>query len=149
MVEFLTMRGRRAAVVAVCLLVAACGADPEEAAEAPGDTSAAVVPPVDTRAPTVSCGPARVNAVLRANVVPPTTDPAEYARGLRAAAARVLAPLGDRVVADSIDVSPVIRAFRVTVPRPEDLQGVLDELGRHPQVQATEPDECALRALGR
>jgi hypothetical protein len=142
-----TKRGWHAAVVA-CLLVGACGGEPADEPAVVADTPAAV-PQVDTRPPVVSCGPPRVNAILRANVVAPTTDPDQYALGLRAAAVRVLTPLGDRVVVDSVDVSPVIRAFRVTVRAPEDVAGVLDELTRHPQVQAVEPDECALRALGR
>jgi hypothetical protein len=90
-----------------------------------------------------------VNVIVRAAALGAATDPAAVERALRDLAARLLAPLRDRVVADSIDVSPAIRALRVAVRDSTAVAGVVAELARHPDVEAAEPDECVARPIGR
>jgi hypothetical protein len=98
-----------------------------------------VVPP--------SCSPARVTVVLRAEAIAPASDPAEFARRLREAADGVLTSLADRV--DSVEIVPVIRAFRAEVRDAGAAARMVDALAGHPNVQTVAPDECTLKALGR
>ena len=149
---------RARALVAVCLVAGACGGEPaaEAPAALPADSAAAPVIAAETaprqaapRGVVQSCGRARVNVTVRGSAVGLATDPAGTEGGLREAAARVLEPVRDRVLTGSVEYSPAIRAFRVSL---RDTVGfavalVLTELRRNPDVEAAEPDECTLRAL--
>jgi hypothetical protein len=150
---------RARALVAACLVAGACRGDPSEGppADSPPDTAAPPAIDADTArqagpsSVVAACGRARVNVTVRGSAVGLAQDPAGMERGLREAAARVLEPLSDRVLPASVELSPAIRAFRVTM---RDTVGfavalVLTELRRNPDVEAAEPDDCTQRALTR
>ncbi len=155
----------RRAFAAAALGAAACGGPSDRTAERRGspDTAAAPsrpsgpalsAPPADSSVPTAAgtrprpCGGFCVNVIVQAGALPVAAELVTVERELRALAGRLIRPLGERVVAGSVEVSPAVRAFRVSVPDSAAATAVVQALRARPEVDAAELDECSVRVGG-
>lgn len=89
------------------------------------------------------CGGIHVNVTVRSSALAQQGTNSESA--LRAVATDLIAGVRDQVVANSLQLSPAIRTFRVTVRDQAAADLVIARLGQAARVEGVEADKCIRR----
>jgi hypothetical protein len=116
--------------------VAASAPTATATAPAVSDTS-----PASTRSSPGSCRTSLANVTIRSSTFQPGSVPSDSS--MRAAIASILEPVHAVVV--KVDISPVIRTFRVQISDTATMSRVLAAIRQSPAVQGAEPDACSVR----
>jgi hypothetical protein len=95
-----------------------------------------------------ACDESRINVIVREAAIA-GADPAARERSLRETAGEIVDRLGGTLNRQSIEISPAIRAFRVSATDAAAAETAADRLRGAPEVESAEVDRCEVMIPGR